>query len=925
MCTSRVILAILCAALLQLAGFQDPALHASAGAPTQANVTLSPAVFEGEAEVLVEDHADFALTRYFLHEGARRRELRFTTPPLGLMTGDRIRVRGTPQPDGTLALGGSTGEFTEVLTTAQQQAIGPQSTLVILVNFESNTAQPYSPSQAQAVMTQVNDHYWQNSYNQTTVVGASGSGPADVAGWYTVSYNTTTCNTSTIAALADQAATNAGFDLTKYTRKIYEFPTLASCGFQGLATVGGSQAWINGIFSLQSVGHELGHNLGLYHAKRYDCGTVTLGPTCSTVDYGNPVDLMGNTNTGDFNLFGKERLGWINAGVSPPLTEVVASGTYFIGTYEAVNDEVKGLKVLKSDVAGVKTYYYLEFRQPVGDDTFLSAYSNLKNGVIIATGSSSNGNSNLLLDMTPLTTSWNDHALAVGQTFVDPDTGLSIRTLTVGISGATVDISFAATSPTPPSATVSLNTATPLTSAVLTAAASASDANGDAVTLTYVWKVNGVAKKTTSATASLTDTFDLNVAGQGDAGDLIVVEVTPNDGTLTGAMASANATVQAAAPHNVSFATTGLGSMSVTVSYSGTSINGALFSGSSMLVSPGPGPATAAMPGSSFNYSFPSVIAAGGTTYYLQSSTPSSGFSTGAGGDSTTVVGKYAANAAPSATVMLSTAAPLTNAVLTATASKADADGNAVTLTYTWRVNGVTRQTTSSSSSLTDTFDLGATGNGDVGQTVVVEVTPNDGLVSGASVSAAAVVQNTAPVLAAIGSRVVAENALLSFTLSASDADGGPLTYSANNLPPGAAFDAAARVFAWTPTFAQAGTYDVTFSVTDGSYSASELVRITVTNTNRAPVLDPIGSKSIAPGALLAFTISATDADGDAVTYAATSLPAGATFDAVTRTFSWTPGADQVSRFQVTFVASDGVATDGEVVQITVSKPKGRR
>ena len=43
--------------------------------------------------------------------------------------------------------------------------------------------------------------------------------------------------------------------------------------------------------------------------------------------------------------------------------------------------------------------------------------------------------------------------------------------------------------------------------------------------------------------ASLTDTLNLALPGNGDAGDTVSVEVTPNDGTVNGAVVSAQATV----------------------------------------------------------------------------------------------------------------------------------------------------------------------------------------------------------------------------------------------------------------------------------------------------------------------------------------------------------------------------------------------
>jgi hypothetical protein len=92
--------------------------------------------------------------------------------------------------------------------------------------------------------------------------------------------------------------------------------------------------------------------------------------------------------------------------------------------------------------------------------------------------------------------------------------------------------------------------------------------------------------------------------------------------------------------------------------------------------------------------------------------------------------------------------------------------------------------------------------------------------------------QNAAPVLQAIGARSCVAAAPCSFTISATDAEGDVLTGSAAPLPPGATFDAASLSFSWTPDVTAAGSYDVTFSVSDGHSTASEKVTITVTPPN---------------------------------------------------------------------------------------------
>ena len=89
-------------------------------------------------------------------------------------------------------------------------------------------------------------------------------------------------------------------------------------------------------------------------------------------------------------------------------------------------------------------------------------------------------------------------------------------------------------------------------------------------------------------------------------------------------------------------------------------------------------------------------------------------------------------------------------------------------------------------------------------------------------------VYNEPPSLASIGDKQVAENSLLSFTVSADDPEGDDLAYSASGLPEGATFDPGTRQFSWTPSFAQSGVYDVTFVVSDTYHSDSETITITV-------------------------------------------------------------------------------------------------
>lgn len=197
---------------------------------------------------------------------------------------------------------------------------------------------------------------------------------------------------------------------------------------------------------------------------------------------------------------------------------------------------------------------------------------------------------------------------------------------------------------------------------------------------------------------------------------------------------------------------------------------------------------------------------------------------------------------------------------------------------------------------------------------------------------------NNPPVLDPIGDKVIDEGQLLEFIISGSDSEGDALSFSMENGPEGASLIDSkdnTATFAWTPTYEQAGEYDVTFIVSDGGLKDSETITITVNNVNRAPVFKPIDDKTVKVGALLTFTATATDPDRDHVTklYAKTGnsegLPKGAHFRVLPRValypnpeikgiFTWRPSRSQVGTHQVTFIASDGELEGRETVAITV-------
>jgi len=317
--------------------------------------------------------------------------------------------------------------------------------LVLLVNFQDNPVQPWTQEQARSmVFDTVNAFYQENSSNQTWLTG-------DVQGYFTLPALSVTeiCDGWAIHVYAQQAAQAEGIDLSGYNRFVYVFPGVSTCGWTGKGTLGGtpSMSWINGSLSLRTVGHELGHNFGLQHAEQLECGSAVIGDPCISITYGDSMDIMGESGiTGHFNMYNKELLGWLTAEAGEVAT-AEGDGSYLLAPYEsAASGTARGLKVRRGtdSVTGQPLWYYLEYRQAVGFDSFLDGKP-VTSGVVFHLDPASSARGSQLLDMTPASTRYDldDAALLNGSSYTDPDAGVTVTTDWADASGASVTVSYA--------------------------------------------------------------------------------------------------------------------------------------------------------------------------------------------------------------------------------------------------------------------------------------------------------------------------------------------------------------------------------------------------------------------------------------------------------------------------------------------------
>lgn len=165
------------------------------------------------------------------------------------------------------------------------------------------------------------------------------------------------------------------------------------------------------------------------------------------------------------------------------------------------------------------------------------------------------------------------------------------------------------------------------------------------------------------------------------------------------------------------------------------------------------------------------------------------------------------------------------------------------------------------------------------------------------------------------------EDVALNGTLTGSDFNEDPLTFEKVTDPTiGDVVVNADGTFIYTPNLNANGSDTFTFRVYDGAlYSEAATVTITVNPINDAPVADDqdVETDEETP---LDGTVTATDVEGDSLTYSGTGdTPYGAVVVNTDGTFTYTPDADFAGEDSFTFTVSDGFLTDTGVVTITVN------
>jgi PKD repeat protein len=179
---------------------------------------------------------------------------------------------------------------------------------------------------------------------------------------------------------------------------------------------------------------------------------------------------------------------------------------------------------------------------------------------------------------------------------------------------------------------------------------------------------------------------------------------------------------------------------------------------------------------------------------------------------------------------------------------------------------------------------------------------------------------NTAPVADAGADQSVVAGDTVSFDGStSSDVDGDSLTYSWDFDADGVEDATGATP---TYTYANAGTYTVGLTVSDGTATATDSMTVTVGEANNPPVidsgLDPATNITATVNESVSFDASnSTDADGDSLTYS-WDFDADGVEDSANATATYT--YDTAGTYNASLTVSDGTDSVSETYTVVVEE-----
>jgi hypothetical protein len=404
----------------------------------------------GTILVRIVDQEQGSLKQYqLLTDLDERIILEFPRDP-HLKTGDIVEINGMKLLDNIMEV----ASF-KPLNLQPRRLDGPivrtpkQRKVAILAMSEASANEASALAVVNGSVDSVNHFYGETSRNIDTF-------SAKIFKKYTISYSSSDCefnNTDNLSTRLINAFKNDGHKPEDYDHIVTIVPKSCGSDWSGAWAYVGSirddgtlrfsqvSMYKDNVITMGFLVHELGHNLGMNHARSMNCGSSPYTPKgsgCKFDEYGNYNDPMGNGEGVYFGAPYQRFMGWVGA------SHIATAGKSATFNLQPSDGPMCGLRAVRIPIPGeAGNYFYVEYRRARSDSRYAGTGklgpSGRQNTVLITrSGEGSGGNSSTYTDRVELgTTRYEGAKLNVRY---DLGGGVAVKVLSTGGAYAQVAV-----------------------------------------------------------------------------------------------------------------------------------------------------------------------------------------------------------------------------------------------------------------------------------------------------------------------------------------------------------------------------------------------------------------------------------------------------------------------------------------------------
>ena len=194
-----------------------------------------------------------------------------------------------------------------------------------------------------------------------------------------------------------------------------------------------------------------------------------------------------------------------------------------------------------------------------------------------------------------------------------------------------------------------------------------------------------------------------------------------------------------------------------------------------------------------------------------------------------------------------------------------------------------------------------------------------DSVTQNITVNVLMLMKHEAPTISSSATFSAAENQTAIGSVTATDVDGDSLTYSISGSEINIS-SSGVLTFATAPDYETKNSYTATVTVSDGTDSVTQNITVNVTdvNENEAPTISSSATFSAAENQTAIGSVTATDVDGDSLTYSISGSEINISSSGVL-TFATAPDYETKNSYTATVTVSDGTASTTQDITANIT------